>query len=74
MVKLACWAQLSLKELEALEVQRRQVKWAAINGAMVLESGAPLYALQEVADPPRDGHLLVDPQLGPGVRGEEYHT
>ena len=74
MVELECWVQLSLKDLEALEVQRRQVKWAVINGAMVLESGAPQYALQEVADPPRDCHLLADPQLGPGVRGEEYHT
>ena len=40
----------------------------------VLESGAPQYELQEVTDPPRDGHLLADPQLDLGVRAEEYHT
>ena len=40
----------------------------------VLESRAPQYALHEVVDPLHDGHLLVDPWLGPGVRGEEYQA
>ena len=40
----------------------------------VLESRAPQYALQEVADPPHDGHLLANSRLGPGVRGEEYQA
>ena len=30
---------------------------------------APLYALQEVPDPLQNGHLPVDPLLGPEVGG-----
>ena len=38
----------------------------------MVQSEAPLYALQEVANPLQNGHLLVDPQLGPEVGGAEY--
>ena len=30
----------------------------------MVQSEAPLYALQEVVDPLQNGHLLVDPRLG----------
>ena len=37
----------------------------------MLESGAPLYALQEVADPLQVGRLLADPQLCLKVGGDK---
>ena len=37
----------------------------------MLESGAPLYVLQEVADPLQDGRLLANPQLCPKVGGDK---
>ena len=38
----------------------------------MVQSEAPLYALQEVANPLQNGHLMVDPQLEPDVGGAEY--
>ena len=35
---------------------------------------APLYALQEVANPLQNGHLLIDPRLSPKVGGAEYEA
>ena len=37
----------------------------------MVQSKAPLYALQKVADPLQHGHLLADPRLGPEVEGAE---
>ena len=38
----------------------------------MVQSGAPLYALQEVANPLQNGHLLADPLLGPEMGGAEH--
>ena len=38
----------------------------------MVQFGAPLYALQEVANPLQNGHLLADPRLGPEVGGAEH--
>ena len=37
-----------------------------------MQSEAPLYALQEVADPLQNGHLLANHRLGPVVGGAEH--
>ena len=38
----------------------------------MVQSKAPLYALQEVVDPLQNGHLLADPWLGPEVGGDKH--
>ena len=40
----------------------------------MVQSEAPLYALQEVADPLQHEHLLADPLLGPEVEGVKYEA
>ena len=40
----------------------------------MVQSEAPLYALQVVVDPLQDGHLLANPRLGPEVGGAEHGT
>ena len=37
----------------------------------MVQSEAPLYALQKVANPLQHEHLLADPRLGPEVEGVE---
>ena len=38
----------------------------------MVQSEASLYALQEVADPLQNGHLLADPQTSPEVGVAEH--